>query len=199
MHIFVITGPAGVGKSHLINELSKNGLYPLEVYTDRTRRPSEERVTDRVYISVDEFNKSLNDFLYWFEFQGNRYGYKKDDIEKQRKLGRSICFNITPTHLKFLLERLPEAVTIYLNTPVEDFDLLFRRMVERDISPGDFEKDREKKVKKIESRLKSALSEAIDYGEIEKVFSLNPMSRSFVVKDDRTLYEEVLPYILGCQ
>ena len=137
--------------------------------------------------------------MYWFEFQGNRYGYKKDDIEKQGKLGRSICFNITPTHLKFLLERLPEAVTIYLNTPVEDFDLLFRRMVERDISSGDSEEDREKKVKKIESRLEFALGEAIDYGEIEKVFSLNPMSRSFVVKDDRTLYEEVLPYILGCQ
>lgn len=193
MKIFVITGPSGVGKTHLVNELAKHGIYPLNVYTDRDKRPSEEEITDRAYLSKEEFDIELNSFLYWFEFQGNRYGYRADEIEEQKKIGKSTCFNITPTHLKFLVEKLPEAVVIYLHTPKEDFHLLFKRMVERDISQGDSDEVRESKIRSIEARLNFALDEMEKEGDI----GLNPESRRFLIKDDKVLYEEVIPYILS--
>ncbi len=193
MKIFVITGPSGVGKTHLVNELAKRGIHPLNVYTDRSKRPSEEEITDRVYLSKEEFDIELDGFLYWFEFQGNRYGYKADEIEEQKRIGKSICFNITPTHLRFLIEKLPEAVVIYLHTPKEDFHLLFRRMVERDISQGDSDEVREAKIRSIESRLNFALDEMEKEGDIGP----NPKSRRFLIQGDRVLYDEVIPYVLG--
>ncbi len=86
----MITGSSGVGKTHLIHELTSLGIYSLEVYTDRSRRPSEKRTTDRVYLTKKEFISNADEFLYWFEFQGNRYGYKKADIERQKRLNSTI-------------------------------------------------------------------------------------------------------------
>lgn len=197
MKIFIITGPSGVGKTHLVNELSKHGVYPLKVYTDRERRLSESVTTDRIYLSKEEFDKGLSDFLYWFEFQGNRYGYRSSDIEEQKRAGRSICFNITPTHLRFLLEKLPEAIVIYLHTPKEDFDLLFKRMVERDISEDDSDDVREAKVRSIESRLNFALGELDKAACIEDIINKNPQSKRFLVRNDNILNEEIVPYVLS--
>jgi guanylate kinase len=196
MNIFVIAGPSGVGKTHLITELGKEGIYPLEVYTDRKRRPTEKDTTDRVYLSEEQFSHSLSDFLYWFEFQGNRYGYKRSDIEHNKKTKRSIVFNIPPTFLPDLLKKLPEAIVIYLKVNKSNFGLLYDRMVARDIGKNDNEVTKEKKIVKIKRRLEFALREMENTADLEELILKNPFSKVFVINDDIALYKEVIPHIL---
>ncbi len=196
MNIFVIAGPSGVGKSHLIHELTKRGIYPLEVYTDRVRRPTEKVITDRVYLSRSEFDRAGEEFLYWFEFQGSRYGYKRSDIQRLEQQNNSLCFNITPTHLPELLKVLPRAVVIFLMVKLENFGMLFERMVKREVSLKDSAGVKAVKMNKIRDRLDFARKEVDNYRNIQKVLSGNPLGRIFVVRNNDTLYEEVLPYIL---
>lgn len=195
MYTFVITGPSGSGKTHLIHELTSLGVYPLEVYTDRKRRPTEKKSTDRVYSTKEEFNSTLSEFLYFFEFQGNRYGYKKSDIEKQRTVGKSICFNIPPSFLPDILDRLPEAIVIYLYVDERHFPMLFDRMLKRDLSERESKSQEKIKVKKIEERLKHAKRELEGLTNIRKAALQNPKSRIFNISNDENLYKEVIPYI----
>ncbi|MFC1649169.1 hypothetical protein ACFL2C_00460 [Patescibacteria group bacterium] len=195
MNTFVITGPSGSGKSHLVYELEPLGVYPLEVYTDRTRRPTEAENTDRVYLSKRQFSLDLEDFLYWFEFQGNRYGYKHSDITKQRKLGNPICFNIPPSHIPNILEKLPEATAIYLKVEEKHFPMLERRMLQRDVSSHDDDVRRSAKLAKIKKRLEYALEEMQDLDTHRDAMSCNTSSRIFDISGDEVLYTEVIPHI----
>ncbi len=195
MGIFIITGPSGSGKTHLIHEITLLGIYPLEVYTDRSRRPSEKQTTDRVYLTKEEFNSDINEFIYWFEFQGNRYGYKKSDIKRQNELGKSICFNIPPTFLPFMLEELPEAIVIYLNVEEKNFPMLFNRMLKRDLAKHDNERLRKTKIEKIEKRLNYARKELRRMAKMRKTALQNSSSRIFNISGNTTLYQKIIPYI----
>ncbi len=195
MKIFVITGSSGVGKSHLVHELTKQGIYPLEVYTDRVRRPTEVRDADRVFLSPSEFSQISKEFLYWFEFQGNRYGYKRSDIQRLENQGASLCFNIPPIYLPGLLKEMPRAVAIFLTVETENFGMLSERMVKRDISPQDSPQVKIAKMNKIRNRIDLARNEVGEYRDIQQALSANPLSRTFVIRNDQTLYDEVLPYI----
>lgn len=195
MEIVVVTGPSGSGKTHLIHELTELGVYPLEVYTDRPRRRQEKIKTDRVYLTKKEFNSQKKEFLYWFAFQGNRYGYKKGDIAKQKRADKNICFNIVPKQLTGLLMKLPSATVIYLNVRERDFSFLQKRMEKRDIFPTDTEKSAAKKLGQIESRLVYAREELRRLSKIKKAILINPKSKIFKISDDEGLYKQVLPYI----
>lgn len=195
MKVIIVTGPSGVGKSRLIRELASFGVYPLEVYTDRLRRPTEDLETDRVYLTKAEFDSSLDEYIYWFEFQGSRYGYKKADIEKQKLAGKSVCFNIPPRFLPKMLDRLPEAMVAYLHAEEKDFKLLFNRMVARDLSDLDSESVKATKINKIKQRLDFAKRELNQFEALKKAVFRNPLSRVFEISDDKALYHQVIPYL----
>ncbi len=195
MKIFVITGPSGVGKSHLVHELTKQGIYPLEVYTDRVRRPTEGRDADRVFLSPSEFSQTSEEFLYWFEFQNNHYGYKRSDVQRLKNQGSSLCFNIPPIYLPGLLKKIPRAVTIFLTVETENFSMLFERMVRRDISPQDDPLVKIAKMNIIKDRIDFARNGVGDYHMVQQALSANPLSRTFVIRNDKTIYDEALPYI----
>ncbi len=197
MNIFAIVGPSGVGKSLLVSELVKEDFYSIPVFTDRAKRPGEKKVVDREYLTVEEFDKFLEKFIYWFEFQGHRYGYKKSDIEKCKRKNLNACLNITPTHLPYLINKLPELITIYLRVLPDNYDLLFKRMVKRDISSEDSESAKEDKIDKIKSRLNHALSEEENFGSLELFLTQNRFSRVFNIAGDGELFDDVLPYILS--
>ncbi|MDO8488314.1 MAG: hypothetical protein Q7S31_03290 [bacterium] len=195
MEIIVISGPSGIGKSHLIAELSRQGVYPLKVYTDRDRRPTESAFSDRVHLSKSAFDNSLQDFLYWFEFQNNRYGYKKSDIDKHRQQNTHIAFNIPASYLPQLLEKIPEAMVIYLNVD-GNFNLIKERMIKRDISPDETEEQKQLKLISIQKRLDFAQKELEKLAQIFSTCFGHPKSKIFTIHNDDTLYKEVIPYIL---
>lgn len=191
----MITGPSAAGKTHLVHEMVTLDVHPLETYTDRERRPTEKQNTDRVYLSKQDFTHSLEEFLYWFKFQGNRYGYKSEDLYRQLKANNPVCFNIPPAHLKNILMQIPDAIVIYLFVNKKNFPLLKERMIKRDIKNTDNPRIRDRKIKNIEKRLDHALNEMKNVLEYKKLLSQNINSKLFYIESDETLYAEVLPHI----
>lgn len=195
MNIFIISGPSGVGKSHLVHELEKIGISSIDVYTDRKRRPTEKDVTDRVYMTKEEFDSILTDFLYWFEFQGNRYGYKLQDITDLRRKKLSASLTIPPSFIEKIMKLLPEGIIIHLHVDEKDFSLLSQRMKYRDISELDSQGEKELKNKKIQNRLDFARDELKVHKKIHKLISRGNKGKIFTITNDESLYAEVIPYI----
>lgn len=78
-YIFMIMGPSGVGKTTLVNELSKKyGYSVVQSYTTRERRTPNE--TGHTFISEKEFDR-LESLVAYTEFAGKRYGVTQDMVD----------------------------------------------------------------------------------------------------------------------
>lgn len=80
-----ITGPSGVGKGYVKEQLVKNipSLRELVWFTTRPLRPTErDGSSNRSHISRDEFEKLMADgkMLFCQELFGNLYGIYSDDL-----------------------------------------------------------------------------------------------------------------------
>lgn len=197
MNTFIIAGPSGIGKSHLMNELVQKDFHILKAYTDRARRPTETEVKDRAYLSKQEFDAALSEFIYWFEFQGNRYGYKNSEIQEFSKKGKQILFNLPSSEILATLQKLSQAIVILLQIDKNNFELLRERMILRDIHKEDSTEEKQIKLAKIDARLDFALKEMEAFEELASVLEKNPQNKIFTIKNDKTLYDEVIPYILN--
>jgi len=84
--LFVVDGPSGAGKDtfvrKVVTRLDDVVLSPR--YTTRAPRKVEEPGQDFIYVSQDEFNKLLPDFLFWHfpEYNPkNKYGTHNDILK----------------------------------------------------------------------------------------------------------------------
>ncbi len=82
--IFVISGPSGVGKGTIIQQLlTENSDYSLAVSaTTRPPRAGEIHGTDYYFLSDSEFDAYIetNEFLEWCQVHTHRYGTLKREI-----------------------------------------------------------------------------------------------------------------------
>jgi guanylate kinase len=135
--VLVITGPSGVGKGTLIQNLLRElpGLELSVSATTRQPRPGEEHGTDYWFLTPEEFEERLQngDFLEHAEYAGNRYGTLKSEIG--RALGgtgegpRGLVLEIETQGARQVREALPEAVQVFIEPP--SIDALRKRLVGR--------------------------------------------------------------------
>ena len=81
--IIIFSGPSGVGKSTIINELiNHKKLYFSVSHTTRKKRHNEEDGVDYFFISEDEFNNLINKnfFIEYEKYGADFYGTGKDQI-----------------------------------------------------------------------------------------------------------------------
>ena len=81
--IIIFSGPSGVGKSTIINELiNHKELYFSVSHTTREKRHNEENGVDYFFINEDEFNNLINnDFFIEYEKYGTDfYGTGMDQL-----------------------------------------------------------------------------------------------------------------------
>ena len=81
--IIIITGPSGVGKNTIINELSNHiDFYFSTSFTTRPRRDNEKEGEDYYFISNQEFNDLIdnNEMLEYEEYGGYLYGTPNSEI-----------------------------------------------------------------------------------------------------------------------
>jgi len=223
MYTFMLVGPSGVGKSHLAAELEKQGFPQLSRYVDRELRTEElNNLGDLVPLTVDEFSRQIvaNEFIYWFQLGQNRYGYKETDIRAaEAKSVKGLTWVIPEENAVEVLKILPEVVTIYLYASKNTNRLMLERMLKRDqlldyrnyfsipveavdeLLNSEFkiavEPTTKAKLDKITQRLERNILEAEKVAQYKAESLRNPLARMFEIKDDRSLYTEVLPYMLA--
>ena len=87
--IIIFSGPSGVGKSTIINELiNHKKLYFSVSHTTREKRHNEEDGVDYFFISVDEFNNliSENYFIEYEKYGTDYYGTGNDQLNTKHEI-----------------------------------------------------------------------------------------------------------------
>jgi hypothetical protein len=95
----VISGPSGVGKGTLYKLLLERhpSIFATSVsHTTRDPRPGERRGIDYYYITMEEFEKMIEEkaFVEHAKFGGNRYGTSKRTIGELTASGRLVVLDI---------------------------------------------------------------------------------------------------------
>ncbi len=143
--ILSITGPSGVGKTTLMHNLLQKipDAQPLTSYTTREPRPTDEPGEYR-YISQEEFDRMARSGAFLWEARTyiNRYGTKKDDIDRALNEGTYVPILVIDA-VKKLYEyahsthREDQARYIYIF--IDDEKELRKRLQERGDSPDETE------------------------------------------------------------
>ncbi len=131
--IFVISAPAGTGKTTLVNMLTAE--FPSIVrnvsYTTRTPRPGEKEGEDYYFLTKEAFEKKLlhNDFFEHAQVFGEYYGTSKETVLEQRKKGKHVVLVIDTQGALQIKESL-KAIFIFITPP--SFAELKKRLIKRE-------------------------------------------------------------------
>lgn len=117
--IVVVSGPGGVGKSTIVDELVRRDprLFLSRSWTTRDRRPGEAEDA-YVYVTRERFERRIADegFLEWTDFLGNLYGTPTPEVPA----GRDLVLEIEVDGATQVKRRYPSAVLIFVLPPSRD-------------------------------------------------------------------------------
>ncbi len=170
--VFVITGPSGVGKGTVVEQVLKkvDNIYLSISATTRSKRKGEQEGVNYFYKSRDEFEKMIKseEFLEWAEFAGDFYGTPKFQVNNYLSCGKDVLLEIEVQGAKQIREKCQDAVLIFLAPP--SFEALEERLIKRQTETIEKVKVRLKKAKQEMKEIKlfhyivinDKLDEAID-------------------------------------
>lgn len=129
--VYVLSGPAGVGKGTLVNALRQRHpeLFVSISCTTRAPRPREVDGVDYHFISEAQFDQLLaNDgLLEWaLVHRKYRYGTPREPIQQAVAAGKVALLEIDLQGARQVRESMPQAVQIFLMPP--DWEELVRRL-----------------------------------------------------------------------
>jgi guanylate kinase len=119
--LFIISAPSGAGKTTLCADIRRHFpalLYSIS-YTTRPPRHGEEEGRDYFFISRSEFEKGITEgrWAEWAKVHGHYYGTSARLIQEALELGKAILMDIDVQGTRQILDRFPEAVTIFIMPP----------------------------------------------------------------------------------
>ena len=118
--IFVISAPAGTGKTTLVRMLRDefDCLAESISYTTRKIRPREVEGKDYHFISLEEFHKKIADreFIEYAEVFGHHYGTSRKLVEKLQREGKHVVL-VIDTQGAMQLKKLLSAIFIFISPP----------------------------------------------------------------------------------
>ncbi|MBI1898844.1 MAG: guanylate kinase [Acidobacteria bacterium] len=119
--VFIVSAPSGSGKSTLVSRLlARDPKIMFSVsYTTRAPRGAEVQGGNYHYISRELFEEMVagGEFLEWAEVFGNCYGTHRSVLERARAEGKDLILDIDVQGARQLMERLPEAVSVFVLAP----------------------------------------------------------------------------------
>src|SRR3954453_7296233 len=142
-HVFVITGPSGVGKGTLIRGVMER-MPELELSvsaTTRPPRPAEANGVDYHFLSDSEFDRRVaaGDFVEHASYSGHRYGTLRSELERRLAAGGPLVREIEVQGARQMRAAMPEAVQVFIAPP--SLDALRARLVGRGTdAPDDVER-----------------------------------------------------------
>jgi guanylate kinase len=132
-NLFILSGPAGVGKGTLRKILFRevDGLAYSVSCTTREMRPGETEGRDYHYISRGEFDEMADrgEFLEWAEVHHDCYGTRKSEVERALGEGRDIVLEIDVKGCRRIKDIMSGAIRIFIMPP--SLDDLEDRLEER--------------------------------------------------------------------
>lgn len=118
--IFVISAPAGTGKTTLVRMLQEEFSSVIEnvSFTTREPRPNEVAGRDYHFISLPEFEKKIRegDFVEYAEVFGNYYGTSREALSAQQEKGKHVVLVIDTQGALQLKEKI-DAIFIFISPP----------------------------------------------------------------------------------
>ncbi len=121
--VVIVSGPSGVGKSTICEEVVKrlNNVYLSISVTTRPRSEAEVDGQDYWFISEQEFQERINKglLLEHAEVFDHLYGTPKDKVEEAVREGKTAILEIDVQGAKQAREIFPDAVMIFILPPTE--------------------------------------------------------------------------------
>lgn len=131
--LIIISSPSGGGKGTLVKEiLARDPAVGFSVsYTTRAIRPGEENGREYHFISGSEFETRIanGEFLEHALVHGNYYGTSRLQVEHEIDRGRDIILEIDVQGAVQVLERFPDALSIFILPP--SYNILSERLAQR--------------------------------------------------------------------
>lgn len=182
-HLFVISGPSGVGKGTLRKALFRT-VKDLEYsvsFTTRSPRRNEKEGIDYRFIDRDDFIKLTDEgkFLEWAEVHGNLYGTSREDVERILSSGKDMVLEIDVQGALQVKKTMPEAVLVFILPPSEAE--LEDRLSKRGTEKGEVLENRLK-----EARHEIELSEKYDHSVLNDDLQKALISLKYIIESYRT-------------
>lgn len=119
--VFVVSAPAGTGKTTLVRMLSQEFPCIVESISCTTReiRSGEENGKDYYFLTKKEFESQIQhgDFLEYAEVFGYYYGTSRSFVQKQQEMGRHVFLIIDTQGAMLLQKNHFPAVYVFLSPP----------------------------------------------------------------------------------
>ncbi|MFM7845573.1 MAG: guanylate kinase [Planctomycetota bacterium] len=120
--IVIVSGPSGAGKSTVLRRLLDQAPWPLALSvsaTTRSPRPGERDGVDYYFLSKDDFaaRRARDEFLEWKEVfgRGDWYGTLWSQVTTGLQQGKWLILEIDVAGAMTVVERYPDAITIFLH------------------------------------------------------------------------------------
>ena len=131
--LIVISGPSGVGKNTICDELLKRnpGIYLSISMTSRDIRPNEIDGKNYYFVSTEEFENNIagSNLLEYAKVHDEYYGTPKNEVINRIKNGIDVILTIDVQGAINIKRMYPDSVLIFLMPP--DMATLKDRLVNR--------------------------------------------------------------------
>ena len=131
--VYIVSAPSGSGKSTLVANLLKivQSLDFSISYTTRPPRGPEQNRKEYFFVSREEFKAMIDagEFLEYADVFGNYYGTACRFLREAEEHGHDLLLDIDVQGASQIMERIPDAVSIFILPP--DWETLERRLRSR--------------------------------------------------------------------
>lgn len=148
-NIVVFTGPSGVGKGTVVEQVLKkiDNLYLSVSATTRSKRPNELEGVNYYFKTKEDFKNMIDsdELIEWAEFAGDYYGTPKTQVNNYLSCGKDVLLEIEVQGAMQIKEKVPDAILLFLAPP--SFEALEERLIKRNTENLDKVKIRLNKAK----------------------------------------------------
>lgn len=135
--LFILSAPSGTGKTTLIHAMLRGGTGALKdlafsvSHTTREPRRGEVDGTDYHFVDRAAFERMIAEgrFLEHAEYNRNLYGTSWGEVRPRLERGEDVILEIEVQGAEQVLQRYPEAVSIFVLPP--GFEALRHRLSQR--------------------------------------------------------------------
>ena len=120
--VVVISGPSGVGKDVIIEQMiasKRLGFHFVVTTTTRSPREGEQEGINHNFVSAAHFKQLIqsNKLLEWAQVYDNYYGVPKTQVRDALAAGNHVVIRVDVQGAKRLREIIPESLLIFILPP----------------------------------------------------------------------------------